>query len=125
RQTLRFGIDFVGGTYLTLEVKTNKAVEADLIGRMQNIETKFKRNRAISLISKKIENNSLILVFENTQQAQEAAHILKSDERDLRQDVNKNSIILTLPSQLEQRIKDDAVLRNIEVLRTRLDRFSV
>src|SRR5438046_1955607 len=77
RQTLRFGIDLVGGTYLTLEVKTNKAVEADLIGRMQNIETKFKRNRAISLISKKIENNSLILVFENTQQAQEAAHILK------------------------------------------------
>ena len=26
---------------------------------------------------------------------------------------------------MEKRIKDDAVLRNIEVLRTRLDRFSV
>lgn len=125
RQTLRFGIDLVGGTYLTLEVKTDKAVEADLISKMQSIDSKFKRNRAISLISKKIENNSLVLTFENAQQTQEAARILKSDERDLYQDVDRNVITLTFPAQVEQRIKDDAVMRNIEVLRTRLDRFSV
>lgn len=125
RQTLRFGIDLVGGTYLTLEVQTDKAVEADLVSKMQGIDSKFKRNRAISLISKKIENNSLILSFENPQQAQEASRILKTDERDLKQDVERNVITLTFPANVEQRIKDDAVMRNIEVLRTRLDKFSV
>src|SRR5260221_548978 len=57
RQTLRFGIDLVGGTYLTLEVKTEKAVESELISKMQNIESKFKRNRAINIVSKTIQGN--------------------------------------------------------------------
>jgi preprotein translocase subunit SecD len=125
RQSLRFGIDLVGGTYLTLEVQVDKAIEAELVNKMQNIDAKFKRNRSFNLISKKIDNNQLVLGFENNQQAQEAARMLKSDERDLRQDVDRNMIMLSFPAQVEQRIKDDAVLRNIEVLRTRLDKFSV
>lgn len=125
RQTLRFGIDLVGGTYLTLEVKTEKAVESELISKMQNIESKFKRNRAINIVSKTIQGNTLVLVFENVQQTQDAARILSSEERDLKQTIDKNSISLRFAPHMEQRIKDDAVLRNIEVLRTRLDKFSV
>ena len=83
RSSLRFGIDLVGGTYLTLEVKTEKAVEAELVAKMQNIETKFKREHTVSLISKKLQDNSIILSFENVQQAQEAARILKIDEPEL------------------------------------------
>jgi preprotein translocase subunit SecD len=125
RQSLRFGIDLVGGTYLTLEVKVDKAVEAELISKMQDIDTKLKHNRSIVIISRKIEKNNLVLAFENTQQAQEAARILKSDLRELKQDVERNVITLTFSAHQEQKIKDDAVMRNIEVLRTRLDRFSV
>lgn len=125
RQSLRFGIDLVGGTYLTLEVKVDKAVEAELVSKMQDIESKLRRNRSIVLIARKIEKNSLLLVFENGQQAQEASRIVKADERELKQDVDGNSITLTFSAHHEQKIKDDAVMRNIEVLRTRLDRFSV
>lgn len=125
RKSLKFGIDLVGGTYLTLEVKTDVAIEAELIRKLQAIETKFKRERAISLISKAIQQKSIILTFENQQQTQDAARILKADERELSQTVNKNSITLKFTEQIEKRIKEDAVLRNIEVLRTRLDKFSV
>jgi len=125
RNSIKFGIDLVGGTYLTLEVKTDKAVEAELVSKMQAMEAKLKPNRAIVLISKKIVDNSLVFTFENPQQTQDAVHILKADERELKQRVERNTITFSFSSQMEQKIKDDAVLRNIEVLRTRLDKFSV
>lgn len=125
RKSLRFGIDLVGGTYLTLEVQTDKAVEAELLSKLQSIDGRIKRERSISIISKTVADQKITLVFENQQQAQDAARILKSDQRDLVQSVNKNSITLTFAEQIEKRIKNDAVLRNIAVLHARLDRFSV
>jgi len=124
RKSVRFGIDLVGGTYLTLEVKTDAAIEAELVKKLQSIEARFKRDRSISLLSKNILDNKIILTFENQQQAQEATRALK-DERELVQSVDKNIISLRFSDPMEKRIKDDAVARNIEVLRTRLDKFSV
>jgi preprotein translocase subunit SecD len=124
RKSLRFGIDLVGGSYLTLEVQTDVAIEAELVRKLQSIETKFKRER-INLVSRTIQNHRIILTFENPQQTQEAARLLKSDERELVQTVERNVITLNFSDPMEKRIKEDAVLRNIEVLRTRLDRFSV
>jgi len=125
RKSLRFGIDLVGGSYLTLEVKTDKAVEAELIRKLQTIDAKFKRERSITLVSKTIVDRNIVLTFENQQQTQDAARILKTDERELVQSVDKNTISLNFSEAMEKRIKDDSVLRNIEVLRTRLDKFSV
>ena len=125
RKSLRFGIDLVGGSYLTLEVKTDKAVEAELIRKLQTIDAKFKRERSITLVSKTIVDRNIVLTFENQQQTQDAARILKTDERELVQSVDKNTISLGFSEVMEKRIKEDSVLRNIEVLRTRLDKFSV
>ncbi len=125
RKTLRFGIDLVGGTYLTLEVQTDKAVQAELLSKLHAIETKFKHERTIKPISKTIQNNKIILTFENNQQAQDAVRILKTDTREINQTVNKNTITLSFSEGAEKRIKNNAVKRNIEILRTRLDRFSV
>ncbi len=124
RKSIRFGIDLVGGSYLTLEVKTDVAIEAELIRKLQSIETKCKRER-INILSRSVQNHKITLTFENPQQTQEAARIIKSDERELVQAVERNSITLNFSDAMEKRIKEDAVLRNIEVLRTRLDRFSV
>ena len=125
RKSLRFGIDLVGGTYLTLEVQTDKAVEAELHSRLQSIITRLKRERSISLVSKTVSNETIILTFENQQQTQDAVRILKADFRELTQSVDKNSITLSFPEQMEKRIKNEAVSRNIAVLHARLDRFSV
>ncbi|HLJ31135.1 MAG TPA: protein translocase subunit SecD [Candidatus Babeliales bacterium] len=124
RKSLRFGIDLVGGSYLTLEVKTDAAVQAELVKKLQSIDARFKRERSISFLSKTVADNKIILTFENQQQAQEATRVLK-DERELVQSVDKNVISLRFSDPMEKRIKDDAVARNIEVLRTRLDKFSV
>ena len=92
---------------------------------MANISEPMLPHRSIEHISKNVQNNAIILTFENPQQTQEAARIIKSDERELTQSVERNNITLNFSDAMEKRIKEDAVLRNIEVLRTRLDRFSV
>ena len=125
RKALRFGIDLVGGTYLTLEVQTDKAVEAELVSRLQGIEPKLKQARKSLPTSKKIENQAIILTFDTIQAAQEASRVLKGDDRDLIQTAEGNTITLRFSDQKAQHIKDEAVQRNIEVLRTRLNRLSV
>jgi len=125
RKSLRFGIDLVGGTYLTLEVKTNVALEIELTRKLQAITAKLKQDKSISIVSKTIQNQTIILTFETQQQAQDAIRILKTNERDLIQTVERNVITFKFSENMEKRIKEDAVLRNIEVLRTRLDKFSV
>jgi len=125
RKSLRFGIDLVGGTYLTLEVQTDKALDAELLNKLQSIDAKLKRERSISVISKTIADQQIILTFENQQQAQEAHRILKKEVTDLEQTVQRNTITLSFSDQIEKRIKSEAVSRNIAVLHTRLDRFSV
>lgn len=125
RQTLRFGIDLVGGTYLTLEVQTDKAVESELVSKLQGVEPKLKQARKVLPISKKIEKEAIVLTFENIQQTQDAALFLKEAERDLKQTIENNVITLRFSNQTAQRIKNDAVQRNIEVLRTRLNKLSV
>src|SRR5260221_8621369 len=101
RKSLRFGIDLVGGSYLTLEVKTDVAIEAELIRKLQSIETKCKRER-INILSRSVQNQKITLTFENPQQTQEAARIIKSDERELVQSVERNSITLNFSDAMEK-----------------------
>ena len=57
RQKLRFGIDLVGGTYITLEVQTDKAVESELIEVMQRAETKLKKENSLKRLNKQAAIN--------------------------------------------------------------------
>ena len=120
RQSLRFGIDLVGGTYLTLEVQTNKAVEAELVEQMQSVDARLKRAQKTTPISKYIENNNIILKFASLQDVQAAAVELKSGMPELTQVTEGDTLRLSFPDLVVKRIKENAVSRNIEVLRTRM-----
>lgn len=120
RQSLRFGIDLVGGTYLTLEVQTDKAIEAELIEQMQSIDSKLRRaNRALST-SKYVEKNKIVLTFTTINDAQMGAAELKHSMPNMVQEVEGTVVRISYPEKIMQQIKEDAVHRNIEVLRTRM-----
>ena len=125
RQKLRFGIDLVGGTFLTLHVQTNKAVESELINRLQSIEGNLDKAQNIELDSQTIEGNEIVLGFDNLQDTQSAAVAIKASHSDLKQTVQELTIRLALPEMTIKQIKEDAVSRNIEVLRTRVNRLGV
>lgn len=120
RKSLRFGIDLVGGTYLTLEVQSDKAVEAELIERMQALESKLSRVYKIHPVNKSVEKATIVLTFASMQDAQTAASYIKNETKDLEQKVEGSVIRLQLPEKQVKKIKTEALARNVEVLRTRM-----
>ncbi len=120
RESLRFGIDLVGGTYLTLEVQTDKALESELVEQLQGIDNRLKRVGKAVPTTKVVEKDVLVLTFSTMQDAQSAAMTLKAELSDMTQTVEENVVQLRFPDRVAQRIKEDAVKRNIEVLRTRM-----
>lgn len=130
RQKIRFGIDLVGGTYITLEVQTDKAVETELVETMQSIPTKLRASQLAAPISKAVEGTQIVLNFDSAADAQAAANFLPGEigrgavkAYDFSTDGATLRIKLT-DAKIEQ-IKKNAVRSNIEVLRTRLDTMSV
>jgi preprotein translocase subunit SecD len=123
RNSIRLGMDLAGGTYLTLEVQTEKAVEAELVEQLQAIENKLKTERKPLPQSKKIAGNSIELIYDNQQTAQDVALTLREEFKDLQKSQSGNVVTLTLPESIAKKIKDDAVTRNITILRTRLDPY--
>lgn len=125
RKTLRFGIDLVGGTFITLEVQTHKAVEAELYAKLQSITNKLKEIGQEQPVTKAVENNSIILTFSSTAAAQKAALIIEAQDKEVTVSSSNEKVVLTLPDGMVRRIKENAVNRNVEVLRNRLNKLSV
>jgi preprotein translocase subunit SecD len=120
RQSLRFGIDLVGGTYLTLEVQTDKAVQAELVENMYAAEAKLKKADLPIPQSKMLEGTTIVLSFATIQDVQSAATYLKDSTPELSQCVEGTNLKLSFPDATIDRIKKDAVERNVDVLRTRM-----
>jgi preprotein translocase subunit SecD len=125
RKTLRFGMDLVGGTYITLEVQTEKAIEAELAGEMQALEGRLKQNRKRAPRERKIVDNAIIFNFNSVQDAQEAYQVVADTMTDMHSTIDGDQLSLRFTEARMLAIKNDAVLRNIQVLKTRLDKFSV
>jgi preprotein translocase subunit SecD len=125
RKTLRFGMDLVGGTYITLEVQTEKAVEAELASEMQAFELRLKQARKRLPREKQILDNVIKLNFNSVQDAQEAYQVATDSMPDMKCSVDGSFLSMSFSEPRIVAIKNDAVMRNIQVLKTRLDKFSV
>jgi len=118
RKNIRLGIDLVGGTYITLQVQTEKAVEAELLAKMQVLTNKLKE-LGKEPVNKLINNDHIVLTFDSNAAAIAANNIVAPLDKELKFSVNQNTLVAkTSPSQVEK-IKKEAVNRNIEVLRAR------
>ncbi len=125
RNTLRFGSDLVGGVFLTLGVKTEEAVNADLIAKMSNMTAALKKVHK-NPSKKMVQNGSIIFEFQTLQLAQEAVQILKSEFNTLTPEVVGTKVLYRYSNNATaEKIKRDALYRNVEVLRLRLNKFSV
>ncbi len=137
RDTLRFGIDLVGGTYITLEVQTDKAVEAQLVELMQRLKKQLKASSLPKPVSSEIKPvfeadalekpTSYALHFgcEMNAAAQNVATFIQEQYRTLQVTVEGTDVKVRYTPAEEKRMKLDAVERNIEVIRTRIDRLGV
>lgn len=125
RKSIRLGIDLVGGTYITLGVKTEKAVESELLARLNHIPKHLEVMRKEAPISKKIEDLSMVLTFESSTAAHDAVSLIKSEYQDMHYTVSGNQVRANFTETKSKLIQKEAVDRNIEVLRTRLNKMGV
>ena len=54
----------VGGTYINLEVQTDKAVEAELAEKMQGLQDKLRKANKALPTPKAVKDETLILTFD-------------------------------------------------------------
>lgn len=125
KNSVRFGIDLVGGTFLTLHVQTDKAIEAELIDRMQAIDKKVEKTRSSQIVTAFVEKDQIVFNTASVQDAQAIIEFIKNDYPKMQVTSQGATVAASLTSADSEIIKNDAVGRNIEVLRTRVDRFGV
>lgn len=125
RKTIRFGMDLVGGTYITLEVQTDKAVDTELVGEMQAFESRLKQARKKAPREKCVVDGTIRFIFNSIQDAQEAYQVARDSMPDMKHSIDGTAVTLCFTDARITAIKNDAALRNIQVLKTRLDKFSV
>ena len=82
RKNLRFGIDLVGGTYITLEVQTDKAVESEFLSKLHLITSRLKEAGKEQPVAKTASPQSLELTFSSLQAAHNAAEVIQAADKD-------------------------------------------
>ncbi len=129
REKLRFGIDLVGGTYITLDVQTDEAVQSELGESLQRILAKLKKEKIETPASASVQGLAIELVFASAEGVNAAAESIRShfinDQSGLEQAVEGNQIKVRFNERRAKKIKDEAVKSNIAVLRARLNKMGV
>ena len=129
REKLRFGIDLVGGTYITLDVQTDEAVQTELGESLQRILAKLKKEKIETPASASVQKLDIELVFATPEGASAAADSIRSnflsDQSGLEQAVEGTVIKVRFNERRAKKIRDEAVKSNIEVLRARLNKLGV
>lgn len=125
RKTLRFGMDLVGGTFITLEVQVDKAIEAELVSDMHSFESRLKQAHKKIPTRTYVDGFSIMCEFDSIQAAQEGAAIAQAMPSEFKIDTTESTVRLSYAEKRINSIKNDAVLSNIQVLKTRLNPLSV
>ncbi len=120
---INFGIDLVGGTYLTLDVKVEEAVKNDLLAAIQNLADLMKREAKMVPGVPVVQDGKGTLPFESEAAAAEALRAyVSSPVLPKATQEGKNLIFIFSTAQVND-IQKEAIEANISILRTRLDAF--
>ncbi len=125
RGYINFGIDLVGGTYLTLDVKVNDAVKNDLMEVMHSfVDVLKKENKPVPSVPT-VDENSLhgLLSFESAADASSVLSLYRHDVAFPKVTQEGKNLIFAYSSTQLGDIQKEAIESNIAILRTRLDAF--
>ena len=124
KKDVRFGIDLVGGTYITLEVQTDDVIKNYLNDKVRNIETLVKSAKIEMDAKPLFEKEELIFKFSSPTAAREAESLIRAEEKKLKYDINGSDLKITVPNSITSHLLSDAVEANIDILRSRFESLS-
>lgn len=126
RHYINFGIDLVGGTYLTLDVKVEEAVKNELLSSTQDFLDTVKKEHKEAPVAQSVDEHEAIarMSFSSPEGAAEALKVYKAPPTSMVKVTQEGKDIkFTIPKPLIEEIEHEAVEGNINILRTRLDAF--
>ncbi|MFC1842473.1 protein translocase subunit SecD [Candidatus Dependentiae bacterium] len=125
RDNLKFGIDLVGGTFLTLQVQTDKAVESQLKSIVQVLPERLKKANIKLPAKKDVKNEKAVLTFDDVNACNKAFTYLKDNYTNLVASIKDKVITFHFKKGRVNKIKNEAVETNTEIFRNRLNKLSV
>ena len=127
---INLGLDLQGGMHLVLEVEIDKAVESTIERIVQELRERARRDGVRSVQAERIDGNRIQVTVGGDTNIEGFQRLLDSDFRDLReqdrsQTGDQLSLVLDLPDQETDRIKQLAAAQALETIRNRIDQFGV
>jgi preprotein translocase subunit SecD len=125
KDSLKFGIDLVGGSYITLEVQQDDVIKTELYDKIKSFQSILQEAKIEFEGKPTFQNNVLTFNFESKQIAQEAEILLRHDYRQLLYTVRESQLEISVSPQHLSKLLSDAVDANINILERRLNGLSV
>lgn len=113
------GIDLVGGTYITLQVHTAKAVENEIFERMRSMEARLLKEKLPAPLSTRVENGVGVMTFADAVAATQSGALLAREAR-MSVEQSDREIMFVMSADERLKIERAAVEGNVNVLRARM-----
>ncbi len=123
RKFINLGVDLVGGTYITLKVQTEKAVESELAHKAQSLVSILKSNNQPAPDSVTVTLHEASLNFPNEDTARKAENFLISQELGGRFARESTALKVRLTKEEKLAIEREAVEGNMRILERRLNPY--
>lgn len=123
---VNFGIDLVGGTYITLQVQTDKAYESRLAQDIQTALATIPQDEQARVIKRSVTGSKAQILFADETAAQSFSRVISEQFLGLVvEGVSADAVTIGLSEAEQRHISSTAVERNIQALKNRLDQFGV
>lgn len=121
---IRFGIDLVGGTYITLQVQKEDIIKNFFGDKQKTFDGILKANHIESESKSTLVPEGVEIKFTSSALAQEAEAALRAEEKHLKYSLNGAVLVISLPESMFNKMMVDAVEANIDILRSRFASLS-
>jgi preprotein translocase subunit SecD len=130
QKKINLGLDLQGGMHLVLEVDTDKAVEGTVERTAQELKERSRRAKVRRASIAKADAQQVQVRVQGAENIKAFETLLDDEFRNLRiQDRTREgerlSLVLDLPDEETERIKELAVGQALETIRNRIDQFGV
>ena len=127
---INLGLDLQGGMHLVLEVETDKTVQSTLERIVEDLRDRSRREGIQGLQVKRVEGDRIQVTISGSTPIERFQTLLDSEFPDLREQDRSLSgdqldLVLDLPDDEADRIKELATAQALETIRNRIDQFGV
>jgi preprotein translocase subunit SecD len=125
KNSLKFGIDLVGGSYITLEVQEADVIKTELHEKLKEFQAILENNNFATIAKPTFDKKRLVFNFESKKIAQEVETLFRHEYRKLTYTVREADVIVEVSENYLHSLLSDAVDANINILERRLNGLSV